>query len=242
MNRSVAIITARGGSKRIPQKNIRSFLGIPIIKYPIDSAFNSGCFDEVMVSSDDPTIAKLAKSFGAKVPFLRSTETSDDYAPLVDVVAEVIDTYEKMGIHYEYFCCILPTTPFVTSQRLSEGLSLLKETDVDSVVPVVRFNYPIQRALRIGNGNLEMICPENRNVRSQDLEPTYHDSGQFYWMRTSRFLMQRKFFAKKTAPMELSEWEVQDIDTEEDWAMAEIKYRILQTYLKEEIGNGLRHP
>lgn len=242
MSRSVAIITARGGSKRIPQKNIRPFLGIPIIKYSIDSALNSGCFEEVMVSTDDHRIAELAKFFGAKVPFPRSGATADDQAPLADVVGEVIACYEKIGRHYEYFCCILPTAPFVTYQRLREGFSLLKETGADAVVPVVRFNYPIQRALRIGNGYLKMICPENQNVRSQDLETTYHDSGQFYWMKTSSFLSQKQFFADKTVPMEVLEWEVQDIDTEEDWKMAEIKYRILQSCFKENIGNGTRYP
>jgi pseudaminic acid cytidylyltransferase len=238
--RSVAIITARGGSKRIPRKNIRPFLGVPIIKYPIDSAFESGCFDEVMVSSDDAKIMELAKSFGAKVPFPRSDATADDRASLADVVAEVIACYEKIGRCYEYFCCLLPTAPFVTSQRLRESFSLLQETGADAVIPVVRFNYPIQRALRIENGHLRMACPENRNVRSQDLEPTYHDCGQFYWMKTSSFLTQRHFFADKTVPMEISEWEAQDIDTEEDWTMAEIKYRILQSHFNKKIDNGMR--
>jgi len=237
----MAIIPARGGSKRIPQKNIRPFLGIPIIKYSIDSALLSKCFTEVMVSTDDPVIAEVARSFGAEVPFLRSEATSDDQAPLADVVAEVIASYEIIGRCFEYFCCILPTAPFVTCQRLREGFELLKKTGAGGVVPVVSFSYPIQRALKIENGLIEMIWPENRNVRSQDLPPAFHDSGQFYWMNTISFLEQKHLFVKNAIAMEINAWEVQDIDTEEDWTMAEIKYEILQARLRVKAG-GSRQP
>lgn len=231
MNRSVAIIPARGGSKRIHQKNIRPFLGIPIIKYSIDSALLSTCFTEVMVSTDDPIVAELARSYGAEVPFLRSEAASDDQATLADVIAEVMENYEKNDRWFDYFCCLLPTAPFVTGQRLCEGFELLKKMRADAVVPVVRFSYPIQRALKVEDGRIEMIWPENRNTRSQDLETAYHDSGQFYWVKTASFQKQRQLIAERTSPMVIPEWEVQDIDTEDDWVMAEIKYQILQSRL-----------
>jgi pseudaminic acid cytidylyltransferase len=226
-NNCLAIIPARGGSKRIPQKNIKYFCGQPIIKYAIDAAVASNCFEEIMVSTDDAYIAECAQSFGAKVPFLRSVETANDYAVLADVIEEVLAEYKKIGKEYEFFCCILATAPFVSSTRLHEAFELLKSSDADSVIPVVRFDYAIQRALKIENGRLAMIWPEFLNTRSQDLPSTYHDCGQFYWMRTTCFLEQKTLFAKNAMPFEIHPGEVQDIDTQQDWALAEIKYKIL---------------
>ncbi len=232
MNKSLAIIPARGGSKRIPRKNIKDFCGQPIIKYSIDAALKSGCFNEVMVSTEDKEIAKIASLAGAKIPFLRSTKTSDDYAMLADVIEEVILKYRERGKDFDYCCCILATAPFVSSGRLIKGFDLLVKTEADSVIPVVRFGYPIQRALKIYNSQLKMFWPENYNVRSQDLIPAYHDSGQFYWMQIESFLHQKKLFAQNTIPFEIPESEVQDIDTLEDWKIGELKYKVFKNLVQ----------
>lgn len=226
----VAIITARGGSKRIPRKNIKSFLGKPIIAYSICAAIESGCFDEVMVSTDDQEIAKVAESFGAKIPFIRSIETSDDFATTADVLVEVIKKYDRLGKKYDHACCIYPTAPFVTPEKLRQGNELLLQTGADSVLPVVKFGYPILRALQIENNCLSMIWPEHMNTRSQDLKPAYHDAGQFYWFLVSRFMKTRKLFSDYSVPIIVNESEVQDIDNEEDWKIAEMKYRLLTNH------------
>lgn len=227
MNRSVAIITARGGSKRIPRKNIKAFLGKPIIAYSIAAALEAGCFDEVMVSTDDREIADVALGFGAKVPFFRSAETSNDFSTTADVLVEVLNEYRGRGEEFTNACCIYPTAPFVTAEKLKRGYDLLTSSGADSAVPVVRFSYPIQRALKIEDGCLRMIWPEHLNSRSQDLMPAYHDCGQFYWFKVERFLQSRRIFADHAVPIEIPESEVQDIDTEEDWKIAEMKYHIL---------------
>jgi N-acylneuraminate cytidylyltransferase len=226
-NRSIAIIPARGGSKRIPRKNIKLFCGYPIIKYSIEAALESGCFEEVMVSTDDHEIAKVAESFGATVPFMRSEINSNDYAMTADVIKEVLLEYQNRGKHYDYLCCIYPTAPFVSAERLQEGMRVLRDTDADSVLPVTRYSYPIQRSLKIENNRAIMLWPENYLKRSQDLMPVYHDCGQFYCMKSSSLIDQMKLFAEYTVPIILPESEVQDIDNEEDWKMAEIKYKIL---------------
>jgi pseudaminic acid cytidylyltransferase len=226
-DKTVAIITARGGSKRIPRKNIKNFLGVPIIKYSIDAALKAACFDEIMVSTDDKQIAKIALSYGATVPFFRSAAMSSDYAMTAEVIEEVIMEYKKIGMEFEYLCCIYPTAPFITSTRLSDTLKMLINTGADCVLPVTRFSYPIQRALKIENNRAEMIWPENYNVRSQDLMPAYHDCGQFYCMKTKSLLEQKKLFAENTVPIEIPEFEVQDIDNDEDWKIAEFKYKVL---------------
>ncbi len=228
MDKCVAIITARGGSKRIPRKNIRDFMGQPILKYSIDAALTSHCFDEVVVSTDDREIRDISISFGAKVPFLRSKHTSDDFATTADVIEEVLLEYKKRGDNFEYCCCIYPTAPFLTSRRLKEAFDLLKERNADSVIPVVRFGYPIQRALKIEGGRLSMIRPENIDSRSQNLMPAYHDAGQFYWLDSTAFLKTRKIFTDNTVPIEITESEAQDLDNEEDWKMAQLKYKILR--------------
>lgn len=227
--KTVAIITARGGSKRIPRKNIMPFLGQPIIKYSIDAAKNAGCFDEIMVSTDDAEIAEISQAFGAKIPFMRSASTASDFAMTAEVIEEVLVKYRRIGRDFSYACCIYPTAPFISPERLKKGYDLLRETGADSVIPVVRFGYPIQRALKIENGRLMMMWPENLNKRSQDLMPAFHDVGQFYWLNIKDFLEHKVLFGKYTIPIELPESEVQDIDNEEDWKIAEMKYTILKT-------------
>jgi len=228
LNKCIAIITARGGSKRIPRKNIKTFLGSPIIKYSIGAAIKSKCFNEIMVSTDDKEMAEVSEKFGAKIPFLRSQATSSDFATTSDVIKEVLLKYKNIGKNFKYCCCIYPTAPFVSAERLREGFDILKSKKVDSVFPVVRFGYPIQRALKIKNGHLSMICPKNLNARSQDLMPAYHDAGQFYWFRVEKFLKHKKIFTENMAPLVIPEAEAQDIDTEEDWMIAEMKYSLLK--------------
>jgi pseudaminic acid cytidylyltransferase len=225
--KSLAIITARGGSKRMPRKNIRDFLGHPIIKYSIEAAVSANCLDEIMVSTDDREIGAIAEQLGAVVPFYRSEVASNDFASTADVIEEVLLEYQKRGRDFRFCCCIYPTAPFVSANRLKQCLEMLKDTNSDSVIPVVRFSYPIQRAFKIDAGRLSMIWPENLNARSQDLVPAYHDAGQFYWFSVESFMKQKRLFMKYTVPVEIPESEVQDIDNEEDWKMAEIKYKII---------------
>lgn len=232
-SKKVAIITARGGSKRIPRKNIKPFNGIPIIKYSIDAALKSGIYDEVMVSTDDREIADIAIGFGAKVPFFRTDKNSNDFATTADVIKEVILKYREQGIEYEYLTCIYPTAPFINAAKLEKAMHLLLHTNADCVLPVVRYSYPIQRSLKIEEGRAVMLWPENYLSRSQDLIPIFHDCGQFYCMRTESLLRQMKLFAEHTVPMEMSELEVQDIDNEDDWKLAEIKYQLFSKGNKE---------
>lgn len=227
--KNLAIIPARGGSKRIPGKNIKDFLGKPIIAYSIEAALESKLFDEVMVSTDDIEIAELAKRFGAKAPFFRSEKNADDSATLTDVLIEVVKDYEEHGVIIENVCCILPTAPFVTSERIIEGYEVMQGGKLSAVFPVLRFSYPIQRALKVdNNGKVSMIRPENLFVRSQDLMPAFHDSGQFYWVEKDALLNEKTIFAKNTGVIKLSELEAHDIDTPEDWNIAEMKYKILR--------------
>lgn len=223
----IAIIPARGGSKRIPRKNIRSFLGKPIIAYSIDAALSSGVFDEVMVSTDDSEIAEIAKAHGASVPFFRSSETSTDTAATAPVLIEVLEEYSKKGMHYEHICCIYPCAPFVTADRLREGIDMLLSRRADSAFTVVKFSYPPQRCLVIRHGRVEMLHPENYSSRSQDLEPLYHDAGQFYFAKSEELKTGGKMFCKYSLPIVLPDCEAQDIDSEDDWKAAEIKYGIL---------------
>jgi N-acylneuraminate cytidylyltransferase len=227
-SRSLGIITARGGSKRIPGKNIKPFLGRPIIGYSLEAALKSGCFAELMVSTDDEEIAEVARALGASVPFMRSAETSDDHATTSDVVYEVLGEYAGRGRTFDFCCCIYPTAPFITAKKLRRGLEILIGSGADSVIPVVPFSFPVQRALGIDEGRLVFLYPEHRSTRSQDLPASFHDSGQFYWIRTEAFLRERTLFMPCTLPLVLPELEVQDIDTADDWAIAEIKMRVLR--------------
>ena len=224
----IAIITARGGSKRIPKKNIREFLGKPILAYSIEAALGSGLFDEVMVSTDSTEIADIAERFGAKVPFYRSDAASNDYATTNDVILEVLDKYERRGENFDMAVCLYPTAPFVTAQKLISAVKELEDSDADTLIPVVPFSYPPQRALIIDQGKLRFLYPENLDARSQDLMPHYHDVGQFYVIRTEAFKVNKKLMVGNILPFIVDEREVQDIDNESDWAIAEMKYKLMQ--------------
>ena len=224
--KNLCIIPARGGSKRIPRKNIKDFLGKPIIAYSIEVALQSGLFQEVMVSTDDEEIAEVARKYGAKVPFLRSEKTSTDFATTLDVIKEVLASYRKLGPEYDYVCCIYPTAPLVKIEHLNEGFIRLTEEKRDCVFPVVPFSYPIWRGLRIKNSLTEMIWKEHEKSRSQDLEQVYHDAGQWYWFKPSN--INDSLWTNNTSSVVLSETEVQDIDNETDWKLAEMKYELLQ--------------
>ena len=226
--KTVAIITARGGSKRIPRKNVKEFLGKPILAYSIEAAVASGIFDRVMVSTDDEEIARVAKQYGAEVPFFRSEATSNDYATTNDVLLEVLSEYEKRGENFEMACCIYPTAPFITETKLKAAVEQLKNSDADTLIPVVAFSYPPQRAMIVEEGRLVFEYPEYLDSRSQDLVPHYHDVGQFYVFRTEAFKRNKKLMVGNILPLIISELEVQDIDHETDWAIAEMKYRLLR--------------
>lgn len=224
---SLCIIPARGGSKRIPRKNIKPFMGKPIIAYSIDAALKSGAFDEVMVSTDDEEIAGVARQYGASVPFFRSAETANDYATTVDVLLEVIETYRQQGNVFDTICCLYSTAPFVTPERLKESYVKLSD-NIDASFTMVEYSYPIQRSLRINEAGLvEMKYPEYLRSRTQDLEKVYHDAGQFYFVKTKTLIEEKTVWCKKTAPLILSELEVQDLDTLTDWQLAEMKYELL---------------
>ncbi len=227
MDNNVAIITARGGSKRIPRKNIKPFLGKPIIAYSIETTLQSGLFKDVIVSTDDREIAEIAIKYGASVPFMRSNENSNDYAGTADVLLEVIEQLKQNGRTYDNICCIYPTAPFISTNSLTKAYALLKEKDYATVFPVCAFSYPILRSLRIDSDNkVKMNWPENLNKRSQDLETLYHDAGQFYWVDTNLFLKSKMLFTDHSGVIILNELEVQDIDNELDWKLAELKYQL----------------
>jgi N-acylneuraminate cytidylyltransferase len=224
---NIAIIPARGGSKRIPKKNIRLFFGKPIIAYPIKLALESGLFDEVMVSTDSDDISAIAEEYGASVPFKRSESNSDDHATLADVLVEVVESYLKQGKRFDVICCILPTAVLINQNHLLAAFNKFKEGDFDSVVPVLKFSYPIQRALKDDGGLLKMKETKYLQTRSQDLEPHYHDSGQFYWIKTEKLLIEKSLFTSRTGYVEINETESQDVDTLTDWEMLTIKYNYL---------------
>lgn len=222
--KQVAIITARGGSKRIPRKNVKPFMGKPMVAYAIAAALESRLFDEVMVSTDDGEIAAIAREHGAAVPFMRSAATANDFATTADVLGEVIAEYARRGVSFESFCCIYPCVPFLTGELLRAAHGAFVASGADSLMPVVRYSFPIQRAVRLtAAGFLEYREPENAPKRSQDLEPMYHDVGMFYFHRTASFGGK----GCRVAMFEMPEERIQDIDTEDDWKMAELKYRVL---------------
>jgi N-acylneuraminate cytidylyltransferase len=222
--KSIAIITARGGSKRIPKKNIRDFLGQPIICYSIKAALDAGIFDEIMVSTDDDEIAEIALKAGAAVPFRRSDETSDDYATTAQVLTEVLNEYGKNGKQFDLCCCIYPTAPFVTPRRLEKAFQLLMENNADAIVPVARYATAIQRSLKMTNQRISFNWPEYATTRSQDIPPAFYDCGQFYFFRVAAFGITKHLFMPNTFGLEVPEMEVQDIDNLDDWKIAEFKY------------------
>ena len=225
---SIAIITARGGSKRIPKKNIKEFCGRPIIAYSIGAALQSGIFDEVMVSTDSEEIAEIGRVYGASVPFMRSEKTASDFATTRDVLMEVLDVYEKLGKEFDDMTCIYPTAPFVTAQKLRDAVALFKKTNSSLLIPVVQFSYPPQRAYVIHEGKLQFKWEDYRYTRSQDLEPFYHEAGQFYCYNIKDYLAADGAIKENIVPFILPESEVQDIDTEEDWKMAELKFSLMK--------------
>lgn len=230
---SIAIITARGGSKRIPKKNIKSFCGKPMIAYSIEAALNSELYSEVMVSTDSEEIADIAKMYGANIPFMRSEKTSDDYATTRDVLMEVISEYKKLGVTFDDMTCIYPTAPFITSQKLCEAMTLFHSSDSSLLIPVVRFSSPPQRSYIIDNNKLVFKWEEYRYTRTQDLEPFYHEAGQFYIYNISDYLEADGSIKQNIIPFILPESEVQDIDTEEDWKIAELKYQLMNNKTNE---------
>ena len=230
----LAVITARGGSKRIPHKNIAPFCGKPMIAYAIGAAAESGLFSEIMVSTDDGEIAEVARACGAKTPFMRSAENSDDNATTSDVLREVLRCYAQEGRYFETACCIYPTAPFLTGDVLKRAAVLLAESGADTVMPVVAFSFPPQRGMVMRGGRLSYERPECRDMRSQDLETIYHDCGQFYFFRTAPFLRTGVLVGENTAGIELPELRVQDIDNPQDLELAELKYRFLQEQAKRE--------
>lgn len=233
MRKDIAIITARGGSKRIPKKNLKPFLGIPIIDYSIKAALESGLFSQVIVSTDSEEIANHAIDVGASVPFMRSAKNSDDHATTSEVLVEVNEVLMSSGFEYDYFCCIYPTAPFVDASVLHRAKQILITANADSVVPIVKFSFPPQRAL-VKNGNrISYEFPQYSQMRSQDLSPIYHDCGQFYYCNRASFDMHHNTIMPNSVGIEISELCCQDIDNESDWRIAEMKYRVAS-----EIGCG----
>lgn len=225
----VAIIPARGGSKRIPRKNVRLFAGKPIIAHSIGAALDSGCFDRVIVSTDDAEIAAVAREWGAETPFVRPPELSDDHTGTIPVIAHAVTWLQQQGTSPEYVACIYATAPFVQPDDLRASLYRLIETDSDYAFTVTSFPFPIQRAIRINaSGRVEMFNPEHFNTRSQDLEEAYHDAGQFYWGRATAWLKGTPIFSAGALPLLLPRHRVQDIDTLEDWLRAEWMFKALQ--------------
>lgn len=226
---NIAIIPARGGSKRIPRKNIKEFCGQPMIAWPIQAAIESKCFDRIIVSTDDSEIAEVAKTYGAETPFVRPPELSNDHAGTIPVIAHAIEWIKSSGCMVENACCIYATAPFVLATDLQKGWSLLTSSNSDYTFSVTSFPFPIQRAIRITSENrIQMFQPEHFNTRSQDLEEAWHDAGQFYWGKAEAWLSQKQVFSETAAPVKLPRYRVQDIDTSEDWQRAEYLFEILK--------------
>ncbi|MDB9972525.1 pseudaminic acid cytidylyltransferase [Oceanospirillaceae bacterium] len=225
---NIAIIPARGGSKRIPRKNIKNFHGKPLIAYSIEAALNSKVFDRVIVSTDDSEIAEVAKKYGAEVPFMRPEDISNDYATTMDVIKHALSWFTENHQSVAYACCIYATAPFISSEALIRGLSALVEGDFNYAFSATSFPFPIQRALMLSqDGSTEMFMPEHLNTRSQDLDQAYHDAGQFYWGKTTAFLNKEPIFSNASYAVILPRNTVQDIDTLEDWSNAESMYEVL---------------
>ena len=222
--KNLCVIPARGGSKRIPRKNVKSFLGKPMLAYSIEAALATGLFDEVMVSTDDEEIADVARQYGAKVPFMRSAETANDFATTADVLKEVLANYKKLCQEFDNFCCFYATAPMVQSKDIISAFNRLTSSNFTCVYPVVAFSYPIWRCLDLAdNGTMTRHWPEYENSRSQDLPKEYHDTGTFYWYKTKEWLNGNNI----VGGIEVDETTIQDIDTETDWKIAEMKYKLL---------------
>lgn len=225
---NLCVIPARGGSKRIPRKNIRDFLGKPIVSYSIRAALDSKLFSDVIVSTDDVEISKIAIDYGASVPFLRSEQNSNDFASTISVLNEVVEKLNQEGKIYENICCVYPTAPFVNAEKLVESFHLLNERNFDSVLPVMPYNFPIQRSFVIDDERIQYQFNQYRNSRSQDLKESYHDAGQFYWMKRS-VIGSDSIITNNSGAIFITQLEGQDIDNEIDWKLAELKYELLQS-------------
>ena len=228
MQNIIAIITARGGSKRIPKKNIKDFFGKPMLSYAINACKNSGIFSEIMVSTDSEEIAEVARNGGALVPFMRSPKTADDFATTYDVLEEVLANYKKNGHDFDYVCCVYPCVPFLSSQTLRDAYNQLINSGNDALQPMCKFPTPIEWAMKIEDG---IIIPNDRNalsIRSQDLVPKFFDVGMFYMIKTDVLLKDKSLIPEKTMAIIMDEREVQDIDTMDDWIMAELKYKLIK--------------
>ena len=227
----IAIIPARGGSKRIPRKNILPFRGKPMIAWSIQAALDSGCFDDVIISTDDVEIANVAIEYGASVPFMRPAELSDDYTGTIPVLRHTLEMMEGLlGKQIQEACCIYATAPFVTSNILKQGMEvLLSDQKLDFAFSVASYPFPIQRSLKVTPDNrVDMVYPEHEQTRSQDLPERYHDAGQFYWFRRNGVLNNEGIFSANSAPVMLPRERVQDIDTPEDWRCAELAHELLE--------------
>lgn len=225
----LAIIPARGGSKRIPRKNIKAFCGKPMIAWSVEAALASGCFDQVIVSTDDEEIAAVAQKYGADAPFMRPAELSDDHTGTLPVVRHAIEWCKARGTLLDQVCCLYATAPFVRGEDIQRGLGVLEQTGADYAFSVTSYAFPIQRAIRITEAErVEMFHPEHFNTRSQDLEEAYHDAGQFYWGLASAWSEGKVIFSQTSAPVILPRHRVQDIDTPEDWLRAEWMFKAMQ--------------
>lgn len=225
--KKIAIIPARGGSKRIPDKNIKDFFGKPIISYAIGAALESGLYDEVMVSTDSEEIAEVARQFGAKVPFIRSSDNSNDFATTVDVLCEVLGWYERQNIKFQYATCIYACAPFVNSKVLQDSFEILKKEKCDCVFPIVEYSHPIQRALKLSEtAKITAYDDANSNVRTQDLDKAFHDAGMFYTFDVNKLFVNKSLRTQNTFAIEVDELHAHDIDTDTDWILAELKYKL----------------
>ena len=228
--KKIAIIPARGGSKRIPRKNIQLFMGKPILAYSIEIALQSGLFDEIMLSTDDKELADIALQYGAKVPFMRSAENANDFAGLAQVVEEVLDNYKNKGVTFDFVCCILPTAPLLQVEDLIQSYYQLVDSEFTSLCSVVAFSYPILRSLTVSdNKKVEMCFPEYKNARSQDMPTFYHDAGAFYWSSVDAFYQHKRFLSSNCMAYIINEIKTQDIDNDSDWKLAELKYQLLKS-------------
>lgn len=222
----IAIIPARGGSKRVPRKNIKRFNGKPIIAYSIEAALQSDCFDRVLVSTDDDEIADISVGYGAEIPFKRPVGLASDRAGTLVVIQHALYSVAQFGAPAQFACCIYPTAPFIDPRDLRRGFAMLEQHDVDFAFSVTSYAYPIQRALRLmPRGRVKMFQPDQPATRSQDLEPAYHDAGQFYWGRAEAFEKGKPIFSERSMPVMLPRHRVMDIDTPEDWVHAELMHR-----------------
>ena len=223
---NIAIIPARGGSKRIPRKNIKLFHGKPMIAYSIEAAKKSGCFDKIIVSTDDQNIADIARELGAEVPFLRPADIADDHASTMDVMEHAIEWCQSHGLNAKFVCCIYATAPFITPASLQRGLTEMETNKFSYAFTATTFSFPIQRAIRRTG---EMFDDRNLTIRSQDLEDAFHDAGQFYWGKPEAFVCRKSVFSDDSSLILLPRTMVQDIDDEEDWQTAEVMYQVMKS-------------